>query len=84
MKITFIHFIAKKYILINARNQRESFEYVQIIVHYIKFININNVENQLIFVYQGIIVELRVFINPFFIIMLISLFIQIFKLKKNI
>ena len=51
IEITLSHFIAEKYILINARNRKKSSKYIQIIVRYIKFVNIDNVENQLIFIY---------------------------------
>ena len=75
IEITFAHFIAKKYIFADARNRRESFEYIQAIIYYVKFINIDNVENQLIFIYQNIVAELRVFVDSFSVTILISSFI---------
>ena len=77
------HLTAEKYTLADARNQREPSGYVQAVVRHAKSANIDNVENQLTFAYQGIVAELRAFVDPPSATMSISSFIQVLELKKD-
>ena len=75
IEIILIYFIIEKYILINARNKKEFLNYIQIIIRYIKFTNINNIENQFIFIYQNIVIDLYIFVDSFLITIFIFSFI---------
>ena len=52
------HFIFEKYTLHDVKTRRKLIIYIQIILYHIKSINIDNVKNQLTFIYQNIAVEL--------------------------
>ena len=79
----FHHLIFEKYTFHDVKTRREFTIYVQIILYHIKSTNINNVKNQLTFIYQNIIAKLRAFVNSSSFITIITFFIQILKLKKN-
>ena len=81
--VALAHLTAEKYTLADARNKREPSGYVQTVIRHAKSANINNVENQLTFAYQGIAADLRAFVDPPSATMSMSSFIQILKLKKN-
>ena len=74
---------SEKYTLTDARNKREPSGYVQAVIRHAKSANIDNVENQLTFAYQGIAADLRAFVDPPSTTTSVSSFIQILELKKN-
>lgn len=74
---------SEKYSLHDARTRREPAAYVQAILRHAKSANIDNVENQLTFVYQGIAAELRAFVDPPSATTSIASFIQVLELKKD-
>ena len=72
-----------KYIMVNAQSHCESAVYVQSILQHTKSVNIDSVENQLIFAYQNIVTELCIFIDSSMSTITVSHFIQTLKMKKN-
>ena len=49
--VILISFTFIKYTMTDAQNHWKSSIYIQIILHYVKLVNIKSVENQLIFIY---------------------------------
>ena len=72
-----------KYIMTDAQSHWEFSVYVQIIICHVKAANLKSVKNQLTFMYQNILSDLRAFVNPSKDIIIITEFIQVLKLKKN-
>ena len=81
--VALAHLTAEKYTLANARSKREPSGYVQAVIRHAKSANINNVENQLTFAYQGIVADLQAFVDPPSATMSVSSFIQVLELKKD-
>lgn len=77
------HLTSEKYSLHDARTRREPAAYVQAILRHAKSANIDSVENQLTFAYQGIAAELRAFVDPPTSTSTIASFIQILEMKKD-
>ena len=73
---------AERYTLADARARREPASYVQAVVRHAKSADIDGVQNQLTFAYQGIVPELRVFVDPPNAATTIASFIQMLDMKK--
>lgn len=78
----FVKLISKKYTLKDAWNQQQLIEYIQAIVRQAKETDIKDIYNQLTFAYEGIAMELWVFVNLPTLASTILDFIQMLEVKK--
>lgn len=81
--VALAHLTTEKYTMNDARNRREPAAYVQSIIRHAKAAEIESTQNQLTFAYQGIVAELRAFIDPPQADSTVGSFIQILELKKD-
>ena len=73
----------EKYMVQDARNQRELAEYVQAIARYAKKANITDVYTKLAFTYMGIASKLCVFVEKLRSNTIIAIFIELLDLTKK-
>ena len=81
--ITLAKLISEKYTILDARNRREPAEYIHAVIHYTKNADIDSIRNQLMFAYQGITSQLRVFVNAPGTDTTVTGFIQALEAKKD-
>ena len=73
---------AEIYTLADARARREPASHVQAVVRHVKLADIESIQIQLTFAYQGIVPELRVFVDSPNSATTIASFIQMLDIKK--